>query len=445
MNLNEIRQRIFDQMDFNPNLQQYRDSVVRRINDHYLQICDSAHWLFLQKETTIQLRKEIEGSDDNKITIPSNTRRVEAFDTTKFAFTKEMEGQTLISTNPSEVEYKIIRVYSNAVLYIDDNFQSGAGVGITSFKIRFDRQPLPADCIEVLGYVDRDADRGRLFQIERKREEYAYLDRDNTGDPITIVDDEAFEGMMPISNPTSASNSTSGTLASNTEYEYKYTIYSEGREGPPSEPTSVSTGSNNSILVSNIDNVGWYDGDPASRSDSGIAKYLYRRDKTNDGAYILIAVLESTTTTYTDSKLNPTTVGYLGGEQHSYKSPRDFIRFNESGPRQHVRFWYTPSLDKEIHIRYHRRPHNLESDNDAPVYPKQYHAILVYATLEDMFLQMQATDQAQIFRSRKLELLSQMRKRYLSRDETRKRFERFDRPRRFRINYGPTTSNFGGA
>lgn len=445
MNLNEIRQRIFDQMDFNPNLQQYRDSVVRRINDHYLQICDSAHWLFLQKESTIQLRKEIVGSDNNKITIPSNTRRVEAFDTTKFAFTKEMEGATLISTSPSEVEHKILRVYSNGVMFIDSAFGSGAGVGITSFKIKFDRQPLPADCIEVLGYVDRNADRGRLFQIERKREEYAYLDRDNTGDPICVVEDEAFEGMMPINNPTSASDSTSGTLVANTEYEYKYTLYSEGREGPPSEPTSVSTGSNNSILVSNIDNTGWYSSDPSSRTDSGIAKFLYRRDKTNDGAWFLIAILESTTTTYTDSKLNPTSIGNYLGTSYSYQSPRDFIRYNEPGPRQYVRFWYTSSLDKEIHIRYHRRPHNLESDNDSPVFPKQYHIILVYATLEDMFLQMQATDQAQIFRARKLEMLSQMRKRYLSRDETRKRFERFDRPRRFRVNYGPATSNFGGA
>ena len=445
MNLNEIRQRIFDQMDFNPNLQQYRDSVVRRINDHYLQICDSAHWLFLQKETTIQLRKEIEGSENNKITIPSNTRRVEAFDTTKFAFTKEMEGATLISTNPSEVEHKILRVYSNGVMFIDSAFGSGAGVGITSFKIRFDRQPLPADCIEVLGYVDRNADRGRLFQIERKREEYAYLDRDNTGDPIAIVEDETFEGLTPISNPTLATSSTSGTLSTNTQYEYKYTIYAEGREGPPSESVDINTGSNTSIDVSGLDNLGWKTSILGAPSDSGMAKYVYRRDTTNDGPWLLIKILESTTTSFTDQYAIPFTIGYQNLVNLSYASPKDYIYFDEPGARQHVRFWYTPSLDKEIHIRYHRRPRTLANDNDAPVFPKQYHIVLVYATLEDMFLQMQATDQAQIFRSRKLEMLNQMRKRYLSRDETRKRFERFDRPRRFRINYGPATSNFGGA
>ena len=102
MNLNEIRQRIFDQMDFNPNLQQYRDSVVRRINDHYLQICDSAHWLFLQKETTIQLRKEIEGSAT--VTIRVETSNLRKVTITGGTFSSEMTGQTFINTNTDKLE-----------------------------------------------------------------------------------------------------------------------------------------------------------------------------------------------------------------------------------------------------------------------------------------------------------------------------------------------------
>tara|TARA_R100000081_G_C4819821_1_gene178561 strand:+ start:108 stop:1436 length:1329 start_codon:yes stop_codon:yes gene_type:complete len=442
MNLNEIRQRIFDQMDFNPNLQQYRDSVVRRINDHYLQICDSAHWLFLQKETTIQLRKEIEGSAT--VTIRVETSNLRKVTITGGTFSSEMEGQTFINTDTNK-EFEIIRVFDSTNLFIGENFDGTPSTALQTFKIRFDRQPLPADCIEVLGYVDRNADRGRLFQIERKREEYAYLDRDNTGDPIAIVDDEAFEGLTPISNPTLATSSTSGTLATSTQYEYKYTIFSEGREGPPSESVDINSGTKTSIDISGLDNLGWRASILGAPIDSGMAKYVYRRDTTNDGPWLLIKILESTTTSFTDQYLIPYTIGNKQLVTYNYASPNDYIYFDEPGARQNVRFWYTPSLDKEIHIRYHRRPRTLANDNDAPVFPKQYHIVLVYATLEDMFLQMQATDQAQIFRSRKLEMLNQMRKRYLSRDETRKRFERFDRPRRFRINYGPTTSDFGGA
>ena len=64
MNVAEIRQRIFDQMDFSPNIQQYKDSVVRRINDHYQRISDSAHWLFLQTETDMQIRANISGTGE---------------------------------------------------------------------------------------------------------------------------------------------------------------------------------------------------------------------------------------------------------------------------------------------------------------------------------------------------------------------------------------------
>jgi hypothetical protein len=69
MNVSEIRQRIFDQMDYFPDLQQYRDSVVRRMNDRYQELCDSAHWLFLQKEREITLRKAVEGVQRQSIGI----------------------------------------------------------------------------------------------------------------------------------------------------------------------------------------------------------------------------------------------------------------------------------------------------------------------------------------------------------------------------------------
>mgnify|MGYP005839414649 CR=1 FL=1 len=62
MNVEQIRQRIFDQLDYFPDLQQYRDSIVRRMNDRYQEVNDTAHWLFFQKEQNLQLRKTVTGS-----------------------------------------------------------------------------------------------------------------------------------------------------------------------------------------------------------------------------------------------------------------------------------------------------------------------------------------------------------------------------------------------
>jgi hypothetical protein len=307
----------------------------------------------------------------------------------------------------------------------------------------------------VLGYIDREADRGRLYQVSKKAAEYAYLDRDNTGDPLVIVDDDSFFGLAPINKPSLALGSGAGgsnSLANSTEYEYFYTLKAEGREGPPSEKVSITTGTGSKIVISNLDDTRHYSissGKTLAFQDSGITKLLYRRDKTNNGPAQLIQILESSETTHDDDQLFYFSIGQdaeLGASNGAVAltSPADTILYNQSGPRQHVRFWYTPSLDKNIDIRYHYRPPRLVSDHDAPIWPVQYHHILVYAVLEDMFLQMQATDQASVFRLRGEELMVQMRKRYLTRDEDRKRFQRFDRPRRFRV-YGPASTTFNGA
>jgi hypothetical protein len=115
------------------------------------------------------------------------------------------------------------------------------------------------------------------------------------------------------------------------------------------------------------------------------------------------------------------------------------LRWTDPGPRQYVRFWYTPDADKVIHLRYHYRPKDLVADNDAPEMPRQYHNLLVYITLQDMFLQMQDVTQSQLFERRAEQVKMQMRRRYLARDDERKRFQRWDRPRRFKNVYGTPT------
>jgi len=468
MNVNEIRQRIFDQMDYSPDLQIYRDSVVRRMNDHYQRISDEAHWLFLQKESTLQLRKKVSNdggtlsaTDNVYLRVDTaNKRRVVAITTagvygalggtigsspsiySSLAFTKEMEGQTLLDEDSNE--YTIVSVISANELYIDQTWQQSTATDIMNFTIRFDRYRLPDDCIEVLGFVDRAEDRGRLLFVDRRREENAYLDRDSSGDVVTVVEDESIIDQSPTNTPVAADDATSGTLVAGNMYEYRYTIFREGRESPPSLPVEHTLGSGvTSVALSNIDDTQWFS--LTNLYDSGILKYIYRRDVTNEGRWILITTLASGTTTYTDSTLTPTAAfQYQQNSTFQFSNQKDIKKWLAPGPVQYVRMWHTPDQDIKIHIRYHWRPATLQSDSDAPVWPRQYHHLLVYLTLEDMFMQMQEPQQAQIFRARGEQLLGAMRRRYLARDDTRKRFQRWDRPRRYRI-IGPVTTSFGGA
>ena len=447
MNVAEIRQRIFDQMDYFPDLQQYRDSVVRRLNDRYQELCDSAHWLYLQKEVKLKVRKQVTGTDSTvgiKI-LSTNKRKVES----NFNLTIEMEGQILTNTSTG-AEFRILRVESGSIFYISDDWDGTLGSQVFNWKITFQRFPLPDDCVEVLSFTDREADRGKLLFVSRRREEYAYLDADNTGDPTAVIEDEHILDEPPVNKPTaSTTNFTSpvltGTLPEGT-YEYKYTILREGRESPPSLSVThvhtVSAGSFSAVVnLSNLDNTGFLDVAGSNTFlESGMDKLIYRRDVTNDGKWMLIGTVASNATTFTDDLLFPNKIfQYLNQSTFRYSNSTNVIRWTDSGPVQYVRFWYTPSEDKSIHLRYHYRPKDLVADNDAPVLPRQYHIILVYMTLQDMFLQMQDTVQSQLFERRAQQLLMQLRRRYLARDDDRKRMQRWDRPRRFRNVYGTPT------
>jgi len=470
MNVAEIRQRIFDQMDYFPDLQQYRDSVVRRINERYQEINDTAHWLFLQKEFPLQLRKDIiattatydNTSNPQYIQVDSaNPRLVYSPDLTdantydltylpaliaggvpssNVTFTYEMQGALLVI---GEVEYRIVGVKNERVMFVEP--LEGASE-LTSqaqtkdFTIQFDRYRMPDDCIEVLGFTDRDADRGRLLYIDRRREEFAYLDRDNKGDPSTAVDDDFVLDEPPLNTPTATSkNAANGELVGGNKYEYKYTIWREGRETPPSLKVQITLGStDNAVDLANIDDTGWFDS-ATTTADSGVVKLIYRRDVTLDTKWILVDALTSLETTVTDDKLVPrkTFEGYPANNAFQYLHPNELQRWSDAGPTQYIRFWYRPDTDKRIHMRYHFRPKDLIGDNDAPQWPRQYHMLIVHMVLQDMFLQMQDTVQAQLFERRGNIILEQMRRRYLSRDDVKKRFMSFTRPRRFRNIYGP--------
>ena len=308
MNVSEIRQRIFDQMDYFPDLQQYRDSVVRRINDRYQELCDSAHWLFLQKEDTITVRKEELGSSAKSIGIAVTSANPRLATASGWTPLLQMEGQTLTNTD-SGAEFKIIRVNGNSI-FLGGDWDGTKGSVIYDWKITFQRFLLPEDCIEVLGYVDRAADRGKLLFIGRRREEFAYLDADNTGDPSTVVEDEHVLDDPPttvLKGSTVATSAASNYLEQGTTYEYRYTIYREGRESPPSLVTSVLTPSvgNVDVLLENFEDTGWYSTAASVTSlNTGMEKLIYRRDKTNDGKWMLISSISSITTSFTTQGSN---------------------------------------------------------------------------------------------------------------------------------------------
>ncbi len=143
------------------------------------------------------------------------------------------------------------------------------------WKIEFRQYYLPADCVEVLGIMDRGfktpvhtdpvgnapavttintaPDKGKLIFLDSSKEEHLFLDRDSSGDPVVgiegmpvILDAPMMPPLVDIyDDATWRDDEHSATgitprLKSGDTYEYCYTFVYAGIESPPSPVTRVT-------------------------------------------------------------------------------------------------------------------------------------------------------------------------------------------------------------
>ena len=332
MNLKDLTDEVNSALDYNPDLEAYKSQVARVLNRHYLQISSQYNWLFRQKRAPLTLRADITGDAiTNKISVGNATDSFDASNVIHFQGTAdtlptfEMLGNPLIiqdndtytkrnstSHGASEREFTITGIFDLGSSISDygfsgryggtgdpewpDGYQPGDHSGIvldrpiidpstttvvdgstvvdtkdfyTDWKIEFRQYYLPADCVEVLGIVDRGLktpvhsqasssittsvntapDRGRLIFIDAAKEEHLYLDRDSTGDPGIGIEGMPKSITPPMVPPTvtelAKSSVTSephywGRLETGTTYEYCYTFVYAGIESAPSPITRIT-------------------------------------------------------------------------------------------------------------------------------------------------------------------------------------------------------------
>jgi hypothetical protein len=273
--------------------------------------------------------------------------------------------------------------------------------------------------------MSRTDDRGRLMFVNMRKEEEQFLDIDQTGDPIVMIEEESNEFQRPPDQTIKLTvrSGPTNSLKRNTTYQYCYTIVSEGIESAPSLVSEATTsGTDRSIRLEEIEDLRW-SSDGNTFNDSGKRKYVYRRDKTNGTRWILIAVLDAATTLYDDETILPN-AATSGTNTYDYDQVTNLF---DAGPRQFVRLWWTAQSDLELEIRYAQRPRRLSADYDVPAWPVQYHHYLVYKPLEDICLQHGMTTQGQLYGRRAEELLKRMKQKYLSRSNRMFRRRGFDK------------------
>lgn len=357
-------------------------------------------------------------------------------------------------------------------------------VAIDEYTIQFRRYWLPGDCMEVLGIVDRGftspvhtetsgtvststttaPESGRLTFLDARKEEFAYLDRDNSGDPVIAIEAEPMfvyppPGPMRLVEDIDGNSEVNAavTLEAGVTYEYCYTFLYCGIESPPSPVSSIKLTKGAPVeLRGLIDTRSVYaDYDPpltsgaAEPSDqpSGMYKRIYRRKVDGDVSPIdqgfqrwhhiadvgEAAGVDPAHAIYDVGRkirgdagyaVEPIFLGWPGSDRTQKNrwtyhdgQMHKLIVLDESGPRQSIRAYRRPSSDMDVEVRYLRRPRRLVADADTPEWPPQFHHLLVYKTLQDVCLQHGMTSHSQLYEKRAEELLDRMRQKHLSRPD----------------------------
>jgi hypothetical protein len=308
-----------------------------------------------------------------------------------------MEGQTIVIGTS---EHTIAAVVSATSLYIDPA-STGPVAPTINWSVQFRRYALPANCSQPLGFMDRADNRGRLVFIDRRKEESLFLDRDDTGDSFTIIEDDHQNDRAPEPGlVATVSGAGANSLSANTTYQYCYTYENEGRESPPSQIVeATTTGANRTISLNGIENMN------IGAISTGRLKNVYRRDVTNSGRWLRRTsnLAEITTTLVDDGVPAPSFDDAL-------------VLFNQE-PRQYVRAWYTAGDDRELRLRYLVKTRRLQADNDTPLWPETYHHLLVYRTMQDVCAQHGMDGQATMWERRGNDVLRRMRDKWLARQD----------------------------
>lgn len=352
-----------------------REARLDNFNGHLYDICEQAPWRFLQTESDLLVwRERTYAQAGNVSATMTNAAHIVTFASSLGAFLSGGHADGL-TFNDGTNDYTIGRATSATVLYLVEPYGGPTGNNIV-WSIKTDKVLLPADCLQPLGYIDRENGRGRLVALDRRREElYLSPDGDNaSGDVWWMVDGDFSRDRSPDSTLVATASIAAGTLTASSIYQYCYTTTYQGRATMPSIIVEATTGGGaaNQIVLTGIEDV--RDGALAT----GVLKTVYRRQVSSgsttlgniNGRWLRMALLTEAATTYTD---DGTVV----------PSASDSLALHFEGPRQWIRPRWFPSADATLRVRFLRRPNRLIADSDIPEGPPNlWRLILLRAAME---------------------------------------------------------------
>ncbi|QDP52859.1 MAG: hypothetical protein Tp1111DCM603221_38 [Prokaryotic dsDNA virus sp.] len=394
MNLAEMRSMVGSIVDYDPNVQTYRDEVNRILNELYLDFFTDRPWKFAQETEEVQVYRDVTvtnvsiAAGNNTVTVAAGT-----------PFLSWMEGAIVEIQGAADVdngEYEIIKV-TPTVLYLD-NFSASASPGGLTVTVKQRFIDMPEDCSEVLAIGIRSPTSGtqaHFDYLSRARDEELSLLLSSTGLPTDwlIYDDVTMT--QPVLQPVLDADSSGTRYSTVGTYHVHYTFVHKNKESAPS-PVASATATTGSwqLDLSNIQNTG---------ANSGIFKRFYLKTTTNSAFYqVTNADIDELAMTIDDLNV---------AADHLVNARR--LPEND-GHYKRVRLYPRQDTDYLVEVRFVYRPDRLIEDTDVPEFPPDHHRYLVYRACQELFVKHDNLQHSELYRRKADAELVRIQNLYLS-------------------------------
>ena len=465
MNLKEVRNMIASIVDYDPEVQTYRDEVNRIVNEIYRNWFVSRPYEFSQKTVDVFTMPDadipsaaIAGSNSEV----RNFIQAAALDKTKssevgftYRFLLTHEGSIVIVSGDDES--------SNNGTYIIDKVDFGTNrvlvskmsstpqvdwAGTVATSVTGDVQQrfltLPQDCAQILALQIRNLNEGdagsgtnalgKIYSLTRRREEEFNLRYDLTGTPTEyIVYDGYPEHTLDIDQFTPRAGKDFNVVeTSNTPgwpqgtYEFKMAYVWRGIEGQLSDPIELKITTSNKIPQ-------FVTQDTTRQGFSGLRKKFYVRVKSITGiaGEHEEAFFRDLSTVY--SKTSPNTGAaqfnffIIDDDETTVSWPQTQLTIQNNEDlwayarqevnltnRKRVRLYPRPASITPVEFRYIFMPVDLEDDFDVPKCPDDTHRYLVYQACSDLFIKHNNPDMADYYQKKADKELLKIDNKYLT-------------------------------
>jgi len=494
MNLQSIREKIKNITDYSPDLQQFNDQLDELVNDAYYSLWTMKRWNFATKLGLIKFypdmtpsRDDDDGSGDVNANIVAGSRFVQFSASMDRLVGDVWEGQPIqIQTQ----EYTINKVVSESRLLLTEEFMGTTNTDDVSWKIKKRWYDLPEDCLELLYIGHRDYPYtsvagsqnpyGKSTAILPRKEESFNMRVDYAMSYaeayITCPDYRQKPGEICRLEQ---SSDASADIPTGKTFEICWAFYKDGKVGALSNPDQVTLGAGGGQAITvNFD--GWdndavqYDGfetlDKKPPQWEGYQKKIYWNKNFNQttgqrtGLPCWLEIVNGGTTRNTEEFLEA-----VKAEDADASYQIKFInQFNNGSKRyierdgvyQQIRPY--PRVDgfdfevpKEVGgtvkhdyvrqgvIRYLKKPQDMVLGTDVPEMPVEFHQLIVYKALEDIYLKLGNEKLARIYEKKYGDEVKNLEKRYVDKIDFKVQRGQFGFTRGFR-GYDVSDLNYGG-